>query len=124
LGKEGIQDPSLLAIMRLKPALLFTFLPLGAVCLYWTSNTGTSPVYGSSSQVASIEQEAHGTLPNAALPSSISQDSLISLQLIAFNEIFEVAFFTELLFNLTNNVDRYKINDKNKKFLIESILTI
>jgi hypothetical protein len=130
LGKRKNTSIASLAIMRLHAALFPTFLPLGAVCFYTTS-TGTSstPVYGSSilgpSQLASIEQEAHGTLPNAALPSSISQDSLTSLQLIAFNEIFEVAFFTELLFNLTNNVDGYELSyENNGEFIIGSILTI
>ncbi|QKX61669.1 uncharacterized protein TRUGW13939_08822 [Talaromyces rugulosus] len=114
--------------MRLQPALFPALLPLGAVCFYWTSGTETSPADRRSnfspSQISSIEQEAHGMLPNAALPSSISQDSLISLQLIAFNEIFEVAFFTELLFNLTNNVDGYELSDDNGESIIESILTI
>lgn len=31
--------------------------------------------------------------------------------MIAFNEIFEVAYFTDLLFNITNNVDKFQVAD-------------
>lgn len=53
---------------------------------------------------------AHGTEPNGGAP-TLAADDIISIQLIAFNEIFEVAFFTDLLFNVTNNVDGFQIQD-------------
>lgn len=51
-----------------------------------------------------IQLQAHGTLPNATLPSSITDQSATVFQLIAFNELFEVAFFTSLLNNITASV--------------------
>ena len=51
---------------------------------------------------------AGGTLPNGALPSSLSAAGTQTLQLIAANEIFEVAFFTELIANITNKVPGYE----------------
>ena len=52
-----------------------------------------------SKQLTIIEDKAHGSLPNEAPPSSIQANTLTSLQLVAFNELFEVAFFTELISN-------------------------
>ena len=61
----------------------------------------------SPTQLAEIETLAQGTLPNGALPSSLTKTGVATLQLIALNEIFEVAFFTSLLSNVTNNVTGY-----------------
>ena len=61
----------------------------------------------SSAQLAQIENLAQGTLPNSALPTSLKSTGVTTLQLIALNEIFEVAFFTSLLSNVTNNVTGY-----------------
>ncbi|GAB7342851.1 hypothetical protein MBLNU457_g0976t1 [Dothideomycetes sp. NU457] len=67
--------------------------------------------------LVSIEQVAGGTLPNAT-PSPLSSpngvlgvadQTLAVLRLIAFNELSEVAFFTELLTNITNNVPGYDL---------------
>jgi hypothetical protein len=60
-------------------------------------------------QLLTIEQHGLGTLPNSNLPSSISAQGLINFQLIALNELAEVAFFTELLWNITNDIDGYDI---------------
>lgn len=63
-------------------------------------------------QLKRIEHQARGMLPNGPLPSKISQEGILSLKWIAFNEIFEAAYFTELLRNVTNNVPGYRIEDK------------
>jgi hypothetical protein len=77
------------------------------------------------SQLELIERQAFGTLPNASLPANVSMDSLTSLQLIAFNELFEVAYFTELLFNLTNSVEGYEISDSGRRdFIISNIIAV
>ncbi|KUL81437.1 hypothetical protein ZTR_09541 [Talaromyces verruculosus] len=79
----------------------------------------------SSGPLKSIEQEAHGSLFNASLPLSVSNDSLTDLQLIAFNELFEVAFFEQLLFNLTNHVDGFELNTSpSGSFVTDTILTV
>jgi hypothetical protein len=57
-----------------------------------------------------IEEAAHGSLPNSGSPTSLNDASVTVLELIAFNEIFEVAFFTSLIQNITSNVDGFAID--------------
>ena len=64
--------------------------------------------------ILEIEQAAGGTAINATAsplfaPFGVADTTLVVLRLIAFNEIFEVAFFTEVLTNITNNVPGYDI---------------
>lgn len=56
-------------------------------------------------------------MPADPLPSDLSDDSITSFQLIAFNEMFEVAFFSELVENITNEVDGYQFNQKTSDVL-------
>ncbi|KAF2266501.1 hypothetical protein CC78DRAFT_531614 [Lojkania enalia] len=63
----------------------------------------------SDAQVIQIQQAAFGTLPNGPPPSNISTDGLTNLKLIALNELFEVAFFNELVQNVTNRVHGYDL---------------
>ena len=78
-----------------------------------------------SEQFTVIEETAHGSIPNGAPPPSIQANTLISLQLIAFNELFETAFFTELISNITNNVDGYRIQDgATRSFLLDTFTAI
>lgn len=60
-----------------------------------------------------VEIVAQGTLPNGGLPSNVSASGLTSFRVIAFNEIFEVAFFTSLIQNITNNVPGYQLKDND-----------
>ena len=55
-----------------------------------------------SDALTAIQKQAHGTLPNGALPKKINDTTNTVLELIAFNEIFEVAYFTSLLTNITD----------------------
>jgi hypothetical protein len=68
--------------------------------------------FPSPGQLRDIERRAHGTLPNTPPPNNISQQGIVNLQWIAFNENFEVAFFNSLLHNVTNNVTGYEIPDE------------
>jgi len=54
-----------------------------------------------------VSEAAGGTLPNTPLPTSLPADAVTTLQVIAYNEIFEVAFFSSLLANVTNGVDGF-----------------
>ncbi|OJD31297.1 sexual development protein [Diplodia corticola] len=65
-------------------------------------------------EVDDIQEIAGGTLPNGGGGDPPSGDALTSLRLIAFNEIFEVAFFTDLLKNITENVHGYRVEDATK----------
>ena len=76
----------------------------------------------SSTQIAAIEQQAHGSLPNGGPPPSLKDDTFNSLRLIAFNELFEVAFFTELISNITAHKDGYEIHGVKKEASILAAL--
>jgi len=77
-----------------------------------------------SEQLKDIEIQAHGSLSNAPPPPKSPQpDSLTSIRLIAFNELSEVAFFTELLHNITNRVEGYEINHQGAHDFIVDALT-
>lgn len=68
-------------------------------------------------QIIKIQERAHGTLPNSPLPTGLSNDSITSFQLIALNEIAEVAFFYELVQNISNNVEGYKLGEGRDRIL-------
>ncbi|GAM87528.1 hypothetical protein ANO11243_055540 [Dothideomycetidae sp. 11243] len=65
----------------------------------------------SDSALAQVEQQAHGELPNSKLPDGIADRTATVFSLIAFNEFFEVAFFSDLLANITAGVTGYRVGD-------------
>ncbi|KAI2480280.1 Late sexual development protein [Pyrenophora tritici-repentis] len=73
--------------------------------------------------ILQIQKDGHGTLPNGPPPPTISPDGVINLKLIALNELFEVAFFSELVFNLTNKVDGYNLGPEHD-YVLESLEAI
>jgi hypothetical protein len=79
-----------------------------------------------SDALTDIEKAAHGSLPNGAPPATLTEDTFTSLRLIAFNELFEVAFFTELIYNITNKVDGYnKIgDDKEVDYILKALTAV
>jgi len=109
----------------------------GAPPLPSGSNSGSNPfsfplsngfpnIQNPSQQLTDIEIQAHGTLPNGPPPPSPpAADDLLSLRLIAFNELWEVAFFTELLANITNNVPGYQFQDPHfRQTVIDAITAV
>jgi hypothetical protein len=74
--------------------------------------------------LAAVYKLAGGTLPNGALPTSLTPAGTQALQLIAANEIFEVAYFSELLANVTNSVpgDGYNVADKD--YVVDTLTAI
>jgi hypothetical protein len=75
--------------------------------------------------IAAIQAQAFGTIPNGPAPASLATDDITSLELIAFNEIFEVAFFTDLLYNVTNKVPGYEVsNDADYQQLVSTITAV
>lgn len=73
----------------------------------------------------SISQLAHGIEPNGAAPNNLTEDDLTSFRFIAFNELFEVAFFTDLLFNITNNVPGFEYGDQQQRqVLLNALIAI
>lgn len=76
-------------------------------------------------QILQIQMQAHGTLPNGPPPPTLSPDGVTNLKLIAFNELFEVQFFTELLTNVTNEVEGYKLDKSlDKNYVVDVLNTI
>lgn len=69
----------------------------------------------SQGQIEAIQQRAQGTLPNTPPPGRISSEGITNLKLIAFAELFEVAFFDELLRNITTNVHGYQFPDPRER---------
>lgn len=85
---------------------------------------GFPTIANPSGQLTDIEKQAHGSLPNGPPPAIITDDTLTSLRLIAFNELAEVAFFTELISNITNKVHGYdNIGDDQTRNYILTALT-
>ena len=74
--------------------------------------------------VAQIQQQAHGTLPNRASALDISSQSALVWELIAFNALFEVAFFTSLLNNLTHNGPGLVPDAAERQTVIDTITVI
>ena len=88
-------------------------------------SNGFPNITNPSSQLTAIEEQAHGTLPNGPPPASVTADTLTSLELIAFNELFEVAFFTDLIYNITNNVPGYEIGGKGvQQFVLNALIAV
>ncbi|KAI3393970.1 hypothetical protein diail_3449 [Diaporthe ilicicola] len=73
-------------------------------------------------QLATIQQKAGGQLPNSPPPPKLASSSLTAFQLIAFNENFEVAFFSSLKDNITNNASGYQVDDHAKRAELLSVL--
>lgn len=66
-----------------------------------------------STALAEVFALAGGTAPNGGAPSSLKAAAVQAFQLIAANELAEVAYFTELIANVTNNVPGYEVGDKD-----------
>ncbi|KAI5460099.1 hypothetical protein BGZ63DRAFT_511980 [Mariannaea sp. PMI_226] len=57
-----------------------------------------------------IALQAGGKLPGGGLPTNLGPASTTSFQLIAFNELFETAYFNSLLNNITNKAPGYEVS--------------
>ena len=64
-----------------------------------------------------IAAKAGGLLPNGPLPTSLGQNSITAFQLIAFNELFETAYFSSLASNISNKVPGYEVSGDNGDLL-------
>jgi hypothetical protein len=71
-----------------------------------------------STELQKIEQQAFGTLSNGPPPANISNEGILNLQLIALNELFEVAFFDSLLHNITANLSGFEVANREARGLL------
>ena len=87
-------------------------------------DNGFPKIANPSDALTKINIAARGTLSNAPPPANApSAETLKSLRLVAFNELFEVYFFTELLKNVTEAVPGYEFQDQTQKKKIIDVLT-
>lgn len=78
-------------------------------------------------QLATIEQEAQGSLPDGPLPTIVKAGGITTLQLLATNELFETAYFTELLANITHEVPGYGPSEYapvSKQYVVDTFTAI
>ncbi|PSR97602.1 hypothetical protein BD289DRAFT_80500 [Coniella lustricola] len=78
----------------------------------------------SAQQLAAIEALADGQLSNQTPPPTLAASSLTAIQLIAFNENFEVAYFSSLIDNITADAPGYNLNPGSKSELLAVLNTV
>jgi hypothetical protein len=67
---------------------------------------------------------AGGNFTNMPLAPKFDDDSLTSWKLQAFNEFMEVAFFTQLIANITERVSGYELDPETESYVLNSLKTI
>jgi hypothetical protein len=93
------------------------------VFTYENNPLGNSFPNPSPDQLKDIQVQAHGSLSNGKPPPKVDPDTLTSLRFVAFNELFEVAFFTSLLNNITNVVQNYEVHDDELRTNLIKVFT-
>ncbi|KAK4213773.1 hypothetical protein QBC37DRAFT_315755 [Rhypophila decipiens] len=79
----------------------------------------------SADQLQTIFKVADGKLGNAPPPPKLDKGTLTALQFVAFNEQFEVAFFSSLVNNITHEVAGFEFeNAKKKEELLDILETV
>lgn len=111
----------MLAITSIVSALAF----LGSASAAAIPNNDGFPTPNADQQIV-IAKQAGGLLPNVPLPTKLGPGSTTTFQLIAFNELFEIAFFSSLLQNITNEVDGFKLSRHSDKLtkIITTVLAV
>ncbi|KAH6989754.1 hypothetical protein BKA56DRAFT_475710 [Ilyonectria sp. MPI-CAGE-AT-0026] len=80
--------------------------------------------FPNAAQEKQIALQALGKLPGAAPPKTLGAGSTTAFQLIAFNELFETAFFSSLLHNITQGVRGYEVPSSERGESEQIIRTI
>ena len=68
--------------------------------------------------------KAGGNFTNMPLAPKFDDDSLTSWKLQAFNEFMEVAFFTQLIANITERVPGYELDPDYESYIMASLEAI
>ncbi|CAD0085723.1 unnamed protein product, partial [Aureobasidium vineae] len=71
-----------------------------------------------SPELRTIEEAAVGILPNTPLAKHLAPADVTSFQLIAFAELFQVAYYTSLYNNITRSVSGYAVPGQIEPFLL------
>lgn len=72
---------------------------------------GFPEIKNPSAELEKINQQAGGQLSNKGPPQGLHDDSLNALAFVAFNELSEVAFFSELVANITTSRPGFTAHD-------------
>ncbi|KAL8803591.1 MAG: hypothetical protein Q9182_003096 [Xanthomendoza sp. 2 TL-2023] len=110
--------------MLLMNILLFTVAVVAAPPRFPLPDGFPNP---SPAQLLSIQKAAGGFFPSTPLARNLTPTAIAAIQLLANNEFYEAAFFSELLTNLTTNVPGYRPKDiypLDHGLLIKSITAI
>ncbi|KAI4751808.1 hypothetical protein E4T52_05542 [Aureobasidium sp. EXF-3400] len=79
----------------------------------------------SPSALSDVNNAAHGTISNSTAKLTFSPNDLTNFQLVAFNEFFEVAFFTSLLTNITTGVSDFEIPAHlNATYILDTLIAV
>ena len=79
--------------------------------------------YPTKDQLREISWRADGTLSNAPPPAKLGDSSKTAFQALVFGEEFEKAYFSSLLYNVTNNIHGYKSHYRYSKSELVKMLT-
>ena len=78
----------------------------------------------STNQIAQLISGAGGNLPGGSPPSSLSSAATTTLQLIAFNEMMESAFFNQLCGNISASATGYTLDGFSPNEVVKSLTAI
>ncbi|KAK3988400.1 hypothetical protein QBC44DRAFT_329382 [Cladorrhinum sp. PSN332] len=109
--------------MMLSPLVILTALGLISSATAQT-NDATGFPNPNPQQLSAISDRADGTLSNAPPPASLNSSSIPVFQLLAFNEHFEVAFFSSLIHNVTADLPGYNLAPAKKAEILEILDTV
>ncbi|KAI8626583.1 sexual development protein [Xylariaceae sp. FL1651] len=98
---------------------------LGLSTAYVTPSNDGFPT-PNAQQLLSTEQQADGLLSNSPPPPTLSQAGIANFQLIAFNENVEVAFFGDIIKNMTDHVPgfEYVSSSRSEGEMLEILKTV
>ena len=102
--------------------------------IFWLANTinasqFTYPLpngfpFPSEAALEVLFSEAGGNFTNAPLAPKFDDDSLTSWKLQAFHVMVEVAFFTQLIANITDKVAGYELTPEQEQYVLSSLKVI
>lgn len=101
--------------------LLYTFALVQAAPFSFPLPNGFP--FPSDTALEELFTRAGGNFTNAPLAPKFDDDSLTSWKLQAFNEFMEVAFFTQLIANITDSVPGYEL-DVDSNYILDTLKTI
>ena len=110
--------------MKVNTFFTFSAAIAGAVAAPFTFPTSDGFPNVNATLLEQLFKAAGGTLGGGQFPTSLKAPAITTLQVLAANELSEVAFFTELLANVTNDVKGYGLPHPARDAVIKSLTAI